>query len=111
VALWINKMFEYFKPEIKEEIRTAKSKIYVLFNGWGSKHEKLSVISVVVHFINNQGDMVTCLIGLPELLNHVKAGVGKSSILIYSEHTAILFLLVVLYRRIRQFVYFGVEKQ
>jgi hypothetical protein len=55
--------------------------------------------------------MVTRLIGLPELLNHVKAGVGKSSILIYSEHAAILFLLVVLYRRIRQFVYFGTEKQ
>jgi hypothetical protein len=54
---------------------------------------------------------VTRLISLPELLNHVKASVGKSSILIYSKHTAILFLLVVLYRRIRQFVYFGAEKQ
>jgi hypothetical protein len=55
--------------------------------------------------------MVTRLISLLELLNHVKAGVSKLSILIYSEHAAILFLLVVLYRRIRQFVYFSAEKQ
>ena len=52
IASWIHEMFEYFEPEIQEEIKTAKSKIHVSFDGWGSKHEKLSVISVVIHFIN-----------------------------------------------------------
>jgi hypothetical protein len=80
IASWIHEMFEYFEPEIQEEIKTAKSKIHVSFDGWGSKHEKLSVVGVVVHFINKQGDMVTRLIGLPELPNHGKAGVGKCSI-------------------------------
>ena len=44
----------------------------------GVKHEKLSVVSVVVHFINAKYEAVTRLIGLPELLGHRKAGVGKS---------------------------------
>jgi len=73
-------MFEYFEPEIQEEIKTAKSKIYVSFNGWGSKYEKLSIVGIVVHFINKQGDIVTRLISLPELPNHGKAGVNKCSI-------------------------------
>ena len=80
-------MFEYFEPEIQEEIKTAKSKIHVSFDGWGSKHEKLSVVGVVVHFINKQGDMVTRLIGLLELPNHGKAGVGKCliSYIVYKQ--------------------------
>jgi hypothetical protein len=77
IALWIHEMFEYFEPEIQEEIKIAKSKIHVSFDGWGFKHKKLSVVSVIIHFINKHGDMVTRLIGLPELPNHKKAGVGK----------------------------------
>lgn len=80
IASWIHEIFAYFEPDIQEEIRTAKSKIHVSFDGWGSKHEKLSVVGVVVHFINSKGDMVTRLIGLPELPNHGKAGVGKCQI-------------------------------
>jgi hypothetical protein len=80
-------MFEYFEPEIQEEIKTAKSKIHVSFDGWGSKHEKLSVVSVIIYFINKQGDIVTRLIGLLELLNHGKAGVGKCliSYIVYKQ--------------------------
>ena len=73
-------MFEYFEPEIQEEIKTAKFKIHVSFDGWGSKHEKLSIIGVVIHFINEYYENVTRLIGLPELPGHGKAGVGKCSI-------------------------------
>jgi len=97
MASWIDEMFEYFEPEVKEEIRTAKSKIHVSFDGWGSKHEKLSIVGVVVHFINSKGDMVTRLIGLPELPNYGKTGVGKWSIFLYSAHVTILLLLVVLF--------------
>ncbi len=78
IATWINQMFENFEPTIQEEIRTARSRIHVSFDGWGSKHEKLSVVGVVVHFINAKYEAVTRLIGLPELLGHGKAGVGKS---------------------------------
>jgi hypothetical protein len=73
-------MFKYFEPKIQEEIKIVKSKIYVSFNGWGSKHKKLSIVGVVIYFINKQGNMVTRLIGLPELPNHGKASVGKCSI-------------------------------
>jgi hypothetical protein len=97
VASWIHEIFEYFEPEIKEEIRTALSKIHVSFDSWGSKHEKLSVVGIVIHFINNKGDMVTRLLGLPELPNHRKAGVGKWTIFMCSELADILLLLVVLF--------------
>ena len=52
IASWIYEMFEYFEPEIQEEIKTAKSKIHVSFDGWRSKHEKLSVVNIIIHFIN-----------------------------------------------------------
>jgi hypothetical protein len=70
-------MFAYFEPEVIEEIRNAKSRISISFDGWGSKHEKLSVVGVVVHFINERYENVTRLIGLPELPGHGKTGVGK----------------------------------
>ena len=74
---WIRDMFKYFEPEVKEEIRTAKSSIHVSFDGWVSKHEKISVLGVVVHFINVKSEAVTRLIGLPELKGHSKTGIGK----------------------------------
>jgi hypothetical protein len=70
-------MFEYFEPEVIEEIQHAKSRISISFDGWGSKHEKISVVRVVVHFIDVNYKCVTRLIGLPELPDHGKAGVGK----------------------------------
>jgi hypothetical protein len=32
IESWINEIFYYFKPEIKEEIKIAKSRIYYTFN-------------------------------------------------------------------------------
>ncbi len=74
---WIDQMFQYFEPEVQEEVRNAKSCIHVSFDGWGSKHEKLSVLGVVIHFVNSKYEAVTRLIGLPELPGHSKTGVGK----------------------------------
>jgi hypothetical protein len=45
-------MYWHFEPVIIEEIRTARSRIYVSFDRWGLKYKKLSVLGVVVHFIN-----------------------------------------------------------
>jgi len=70
-------MFEYFELEIIEEIRISKSKVSISFDRWGSKCEKLSVISVVIHIINAKGENVTCLIRLPELPRYSKTGVSK----------------------------------
>jgi hypothetical protein len=78
VESWIDEMFHHFEPDIKEEIRTAKSRIHCSFDGWGSRHEKISVIGLVIHFVNGKGENVTRLIGLPELPNHRKRGIGKS---------------------------------
>jgi len=80
-------MFVYFKPQIIKEIRTAKSRIYVSFDSWGSKHENLSILGVVVHFINYKYKNVTCLIGLLELLGHRKASVGIYSFTCYYNNT------------------------
>ena len=77
IASQIDKMFESFKPYIREEIHIAKSKIYVSFNSQGLKRENLSVIRVVIHFINNKYKAITRLIGLPELLGHRKSRVSK----------------------------------
>ncbi len=76
VAFWIHDMFDYFEPEVIEELRNAKSRIMISFDGWGSKHEKISVVGVVVHFIDTTYHCVTRLIGLPKLPNHKKKGVS-----------------------------------
>ena len=59
-----------------KEIRRAKSRITVTFDGWGSKREKISVLSVIVHFINDKYKAVTRLIRLLILPKHGKTGVG-----------------------------------
>ena len=71
-------MFKYFEPEVIEEVRNAKSRISISFDGWGSKRKRLSVIGIVVHFINDKYEAVSRLIGLPELPGHRKSGVGES---------------------------------
>ena len=76
VTEWIHELFAHFEPVVIREIANARSKISITFDGWGSKHEKLSVVGVVVHFINEHYKNVTRLIGLPELPGHRKAGVG-----------------------------------
>ena len=58
------------------EIHTVRSRIHVLFDGWDSKHEKISILGVVVHFINQSYDNITRLIALSELPNHSKTGVS-----------------------------------
>jgi len=78
VATWIHEMFKYFELEVIEEVRNAKSKVSISFDGWGSKREKLSVIGIVVYFINDKYEAVLRLIGLPELPGHRKSGVGES---------------------------------
>ena len=76
ISEWIHELFAHFEPVIIREIANARSKISITFDGWGSKHEKLSVVRVVIHFINEYYENVTRLIGLPELPGHGKAGVG-----------------------------------
>jgi hypothetical protein len=78
VAIWIHDMYWHFEPRVIKEIRTAKSRINVSFDGWGSKHEKISVLGIVTYFINKRYENVTCLIGLPELPKHKKTGVDMS---------------------------------
>jgi hypothetical protein len=85
VGSWITEMFLYFEPYIIEEIQKACSCISISFDGWGSKREKLSVVGVVIHFINEHYENVTRLIGLPELPGHGKAGVGKSTCFLYTH--------------------------
>jgi hypothetical protein len=95
VATWIHDMFAYFEPMVIEEICNAKSKVSISFDGWGSKREKLSVVGVVVHFINDKYEAVSRLIGLPELPGHRKSGVGKSFFYYfkYSCNTSIAVLI------------------
>jgi hypothetical protein len=77
VANWIYNIFIYFKPKVIEEIQNAKSKILILFNGWGLKREKLSVVGVIVYFINDKYEAILRLIGLLKLLGHGKSSVGE----------------------------------
>jgi hypothetical protein len=76
IGSWIHDMFNYFEPQLIEEASKAKSRISISFDGWGSKHEKLSVVGVVAHFINEKYEPVTRLLGLPRLPKHGKTGVG-----------------------------------
>ena len=76
VTEWIHELFAHFESIIICEIANARSKISITFDGWGSKHEKLSVIGVIVHFINEYYKNVIYLIGLPELPGYGKASVS-----------------------------------
>jgi len=76
IGSWIDDMFQYFEPEVIAEVQTAISRISITFDGWGSKREKISVVAVVLHFINAKGENVTRLAGLPQLPNHGKTGIG-----------------------------------
>jgi len=76
VASWIEDMFQYFEPEVIAEVQTAQSRISITFDGWGSKRDKISVVAVVLHFINEREELVTRLAGLPELPGHGKTGIG-----------------------------------
>ena len=87
-------MYLHFELIIIIEISTIKSCIYISFDGWGSKHEKLSVLSIVVHFINSSYTNVTRLIGLLELLNHSKTGVCIYIDLFYNIYYFTNFLLI-----------------
>jgi len=90
-------MFEHFEPQVIHEVQNARSCISISFDGWGSKYKKISVIGVVIHFINDKYENVTRLIGLPELPGHGKAGVGKwSFLLIYRACRYTLFISGVL---------------
>jgi hypothetical protein len=87
-------MYQHFEPMIIAEISNAKSRIHVSFDGWGSKHEKISVLGVVVHFINQSYVNVTRLIALPELPNHSKTGVCMYIYLFYNIFRFINVLLI-----------------
>jgi hypothetical protein len=69
-------MFVYFKPKIIKEIRTAKLRITISFDGWGLKRKRLSVVGVVIHFINTKNQNVTHLIGLLTLPSYRKSSVS-----------------------------------
>jgi len=75
LASWVHDMYWQFEPTIISEIALARSKIHISFDSWGSKHKKLSILGVVVHFINSAYKNVTRLIALPELPNHLKTGI------------------------------------
>ena len=64
------------------------------FDNWGSKYEKLSVLGIVIHFINQSYDNVTCLIALLELLDYSKTGVCIYIDLFYNVFCFTDFLLI-----------------
>jgi hypothetical protein len=77
IAEWVHKLFAFFEPQIIRELAEARSRISISFDEWGSKREKISVVGVVVHFLNYRYENVTRLIGLPSLPGHGKLGVGN----------------------------------
>ncbi len=75
-------MFEYFEPEVIREIKLARSAINVSFDRQGSKRDKISVVGIVVHFINQHYKAVTRLITLPSLPKHSKTGVDQVAVIL-----------------------------
>jgi hypothetical protein len=69
-------MFVYFKPKIIKEICTAKLRITISFDSWGLKRKRLSVVGIIIHFINTKNQNVIRLIGLPTLPSYRKSSVN-----------------------------------
>ena len=91
LATWVEDMHRYFEPTIIEEIQTARSKISISFDGWGSKREKISLVGVVAHFIDSKGRSVSRLLGMPELPGHGKAGKGTYFTTKNSSFTVLMY--------------------
>ncbi len=91
LATWVEDMHRYFEPTIIEEIQTARSKISISFDGWGSKREKISLVGVVAHFIDSKGRGVSRLLGMPELPGHGKAGKGTYFTTKNSSFTVLMY--------------------
>jgi hypothetical protein len=70
-------MFKHFEPEVIKEVYNTKLRILILFDKWGLKRERLSVVSVVIYFINDKYKAILRLIGLPMLPRHRKTGVSE----------------------------------
>ena len=70
-----------------------------MFNGWGLKRKKLSIVSVVVHFINNKYKAILYLIGLLKLLGHRKSGIGKL-FFYYFKCSCNILIIVLIYASI-----------
>ena len=88
-------MFKHFEPEVIEEVRNAKSRISISFDGWGSKRKRLSVIGIVIHFINDKYEVISRLISLLTLPGHGKTGISESFFYYfkYSYNTSITVLI------------------
>ncbi len=62
---------------MQKEVYIAKLRIYISFNKWGLKYEKLSILGVIIHFINLKYKAVTRLISFLELPRHSKTSISK----------------------------------
>jgi hypothetical protein len=71
-------------------------RILISFNGWGLKRKKLSVISIVIYFINNKYKAILRLIGLPKLPRHRKLGVSKL-FFYYFKYSYNISIIVLIY--------------
>jgi hypothetical protein len=54
-------MFDYFEPYIIDEISQTRSRILILFDSWGSKHEKISLTKPRV---------IYCLLPFPKTIRN-----------------------------------------
>ena len=68
-------MFKYFEPKVIREIKLTRSAINISFDRKRSRREKISVVGIVIHFINYNYKAITRLITLPSLPKHSKTRV------------------------------------
>ena len=73
---------------IIEEIHTTRLRIHISFDSWSSKHKKISILGIVIHFINKYYNNITYLIALLELSKHSKTSINK-----YINSSLIILLL------------------
>jgi hypothetical protein len=92
-------MFKHFEPEVIKEVCNTKSRISILFNRWGSKRERLSVVGIVIHFINDKYEAISRLISLPTLPGHGKTGVSKL-FFYYFKYSYNMSIIVLIYASI-----------
>jgi hypothetical protein len=67
-----------------------------LFNKWGLKYKRLSVVGVIIYFINNKYKAILCLISLSMLPGHGKTGVGKL-FFYYFKYSCNILIIVLIY--------------
>jgi hypothetical protein len=85
IRRWILKDYNRCKPLVDALLREVDGQVHISFDLWTSNN-LLSLIAIVLHYVDRQGKIQTILLGLPELEgSHAGVNIASSVVSIIRE--------------------------